>query len=316
MSVRACPACGADGAVAADAASADAVAAAWARQPHVAAARGGARVRAAVRADLGAEGLRFLRCTRCALEFAQPMRAWSAAHYPPEEYGIAYDHLRALDLLAARRPLELLEVGCADGKFLERAAALGHRATGIDFDARAIAAARARGLDAHVGDVGALRPLLGGRRFGAIALFQVIEHLTDPHQVFAQLGEVAAPGALLLLGCPSDRRYTRRVRHPERVGGSDFWDWPPQHTLRWGEPSLRRFLARHGWRVERVEPEPLSLVGAAAHIAALRGAAGGWMDRPLRRRMETARALAELAAARARRPLTGIRLFAAARREG
>jgi SAM-dependent methyltransferase len=291
------------------------VADAWARQPHLAAVRGKDAVRAAVRADVGADTLRFFRCAACGLEFAEPMRAWSAAHYPPEEYGLAFDHLRALERLAALPPLELLEVGCADGKFLERAGALGHRATGVDFDARAVAAARARGLDAHVGDVGALERLAGGRRFGAIALFQVIEHLTDPDAVFAQLGALATPGALLLAGCPSPRRYTRRVRHPERVGGSDFWDWPPQHTLRWGEPSLRRFLGRHGWRVERVEAEPLSLVGAAAHLAALRGAAGGWTAQPLRRRLETARALAEVAAARALRPLTGIRLFVAARRE-
>jgi len=288
---------------------------AWARQPHVAAVRGEARLAREIRADLGADRVRFLACGACGVEFAEPMRAWSAANYPDEEYGLAWDQLRALELLPASRPLRLLEIGCAEGRFLERAAAQGHRATGLDFKAGDVRAARARGLDAREGDVAALRAVLEpGDRFQAVAMFQIIEHLTDPDALFGDLATVAAPGALLIVGCPSPRRYSRRVPHPERVGRSDFWDWPPQHTLRWGERSLRCFLVRHGWRVERAEHEPYSLRGAAAHVAGLRGA-GPRPHPPLRRRMETLRALVEVAAARARGPLSGVRLLVAARRE-
>jgi SAM-dependent methyltransferase len=292
------------------------IAAAWARQPHVRGAGDGARLVAGARADLGVDEVRFLRCGACGVELADPMRAWSAGNYPAEEYGLAFDHLRALEILSRTPRSRLLEIGCAEGAFLERAAALGHHATGIDFTAPAVEAARRRGLDAHVGDVAALRAVTGGAEtFGAVAMFQIIEHLTDPDAVFAEIASVAAPGALLLVGCPSDRRYTRRVPHPERIGRSDFWDWPPQHTLRWSESSLRAFLGRHGWRVDSAEYEPFSALGAAAHVAGLRGAAGGWAERPLRRRMETARALAEVAAARAAGPLSGVRLLVAARKE-
>ncbi|MFL5541755.1 MAG: hypothetical protein ACJ8J0_22405, partial [Longimicrobiaceae bacterium] len=110
---------------------------AWARQPHLAGVRGEARLAAEIREDLGGERVRFLGCAGCGLEFADPMRAWSAGHYPDEAYGVAFDHLRALELLRGSPPLRLLEVGCAEGRFLERAAALGHRATGLDFTARA-----------------------------------------------------------------------------------------------------------------------------------------------------------------------------------
>jgi 2-polyprenyl-3-methyl-5-hydroxy-6-metoxy-1,4-benzoquinol methylase len=309
-----CPACRGARTAEVESASVDALARAWARQPHLA-ARGEARMAREIRGDLGVERVRFLACAECGLEFADPMRSWSAGHYPDEGYGLAFDHLRALELLRESPPLRLLEIGCAEGRFLERAAALGHRATGLDFTARAVEGARARGLDARVGEVAALREVLEpADRFEAVAMFQIIEHLRDPDAVFRDLAGVAAPGALLLVGCPSDRRYTRRVAHPDRVGRSDFWDWPPQHTLRWGERSLRRFLARHGWRVERVEHEPFSPLGAAAHLAGLRGG-GRWSRRPLRRRMETLRALAEVVAARAAGPLSGVRLLLAARRE-
>ena len=310
-----CPACRADGAAQSDEATADEIAAAWARQPHVRAVRDEARVRADVRADLGGSQVRFFRCGACGLEFAEPMRAWTAGRYPAEEYGLAFDHLRALERLKGPPPLRLLEIGCAEGAFLERAAALGHRATGIDFNTAAVARARARGLDARVGDATSLRTAAGdGGGFDAVAMFQIIEHLTEPDATFAQIGALARPGALLLAGCPADRRYTRRVPHPERLGASDFWDWPPQHTLRWSEASLRAFLGRHGWTVDAVEYEPFSPLGAAAHVVGLRSDGERWSR--LRRRVETVRALAEVALANARRRMSGVRLLVAARKEG
>lgn len=294
---------------------ADRIADAWARQDAWA-GHDAADVRARVRADLGADSVAFLRCGRCGLEFADPPRAWSAGNYPPEAYGLAWDHLRALALLRTEAPLRLLEIGCADGKFLERAAALGHGATGIDFSRSAVEAARARGLDAHVADVREVRAFAGPEPFGCIALFQVIEHLEAPDDVFEAITAVAAPGARLLVGCPADRRYTRRVGHAERIGRSDFWDYPPQHVLRWTPEALRIFLGRHGWRLDTTEHEPFGMIGAAAHLTAVAGRAGGWIGRPLRRRAATAATLARLAAARLQGPLSGIRLFAVARREG
>jgi 2-polyprenyl-3-methyl-5-hydroxy-6-metoxy-1,4-benzoquinol methylase len=315
MSARACPACRSDAVALAERMPVERIAAAWARQE---AWKGydAADVLARVRADVGADSVAFLACGRCGLEFADPPRSWSAANYPPEAYGVAWDHERALSILRAEAPLRLLEIGCADGKFLERAAALGHRATGIDFSRAAVDAARARGLDAHVADVREVRAFAGAEPFGCVALFQVIEHLEAPDAVFQAIGDVAAPDARLLIGCPADRRYTRRVGHPDRIGRSDFWDYPPQHVLRWTPDALRIFLGRHGWRLEVAEYEPFTPRGAAAHLTALAGHAGGWIGRPLRRRAETAAYLARLAAARLRGPMTGIRLLAVARREG
>lgn len=311
MSARACPACRSDALVRVERMPAGHIAAAWAREDAWA-GHDAADVLARVRADLGVDAVAFHRCARCGLEAADPPRAWSAANYPPEAYGLAWDHLRALELLAAEKPQRLLEIGCADGKFLERAAALGHRATGIDFSRAAVEAARARGLDAHVADVREVRGVAGAEPFGCVAMFQVIEHLEAPDDVFAAIGAAAAPGALLLAGCPADRRYTRRVRHAQRIGRSDFWDYPPQHVLRWTPEALRIFLGRHGWRMEMCEYEPFHLVGAAAHLTAMDA---GVSARPVRRRIATAAWLARLSAARLRRPMTGIRLLVAARRE-
>jgi 2-polyprenyl-3-methyl-5-hydroxy-6-metoxy-1,4-benzoquinol methylase len=314
VSERTCPACISAAVTEVERISVDRIAAAWARQDAWADVDA-AEVLARVRADVAADSVAFLRCARCGLEAADPPRAWSAGNYPPEAYGLAWDHLRALSILRARTPLRLLEIGCADGKFLERAATLGHRATGIDFSVTAVEAAKERGLDVHVADVREVRSFAGLEAFSCVALFQVIEHLEVPDAVFEAIREVAAPDALLLVGCPADRRYTRRVRHAERIGHSDFWDYPPQHVLRWTPDALRIFLGRHGWRVTATEYEPLGLVGAAAHLTAVDGRRGGWYANPLLRRAATATRFARLAAARLSGGMSGIRLLTVARRE-
>jgi SAM-dependent methyltransferase len=312
---RTCPACLSSALEQVERVSVDRIAAAWARQD---AWRGvdATEVAARVSADLRTDAVAFLRCRRCGLESADPPRAWSADHYPPEEYGICWDHLRALDLLRREPPGLLLEIGCADGKFLEQAAALGHHVTGIDFAEHRVAAARARGVPAQVADVRQVAAVARVDRFDYLVMFQVIEHLEQPDEVFEAIGAIAAPRSLLVAACPAASRYTRRVPHADRIGRSDFWDYPPMHLLRWSEEGLRIFLARHGWRLERAECEPFSLIAAAAHLTATNGLAGGWYASPVRRRLETLAWMVRLLAERVRGPMTGIRLLAVARRGG
>lgn len=160
-----------------------------------------------------------------------------------------------------------------------------------------------------------VRDVAGGDGpFDTVCLFQVIEPLEDPDAIAETIGALAAREARLLDACPSDRRSTRRFPHAERLGESGFWDWPPQHTLCWTPDALARVLARHGWRVERIEREPFDARAAAAHLGAIDGLAEGWYGRPLRRRWEIVRRLARTA--RPPRDTSGLRMPALARRSG
>lgn len=225
-------------------------------------------IRGYLREDIASDSIDIMSCHACGLEFASPARTWSAAHYPHEDHELGWDHEQSLAELATMPPLKLLDVGCANGQFLARAAALGHTVTGVDFSPEDIEAARRLGFEAYVADLSKSNALVdGNRRFGAITLFQVIEHLEAPDLVFEQLGRLAEPGATLMLGCPSSRRFTRAFRNPDRIGSSDFWDCPPQHSLRWTPAALEAFTARHGWAVRHVAFEPMEPIHAAAHMA-------------------------------------------------
>jgi SAM-dependent methyltransferase len=269
-------------------------------------------VRAYVLADLGTERIEFWLCRDCGLEFAQPMNSWTNEHYPAEKHSLGYDHQLALEELATMPRLRILEIGCADGQFLEKASLMGHETTGIDFSEEDVNSARALGVDAYVGDIEDVGKLVSGK-FDLFALFQVIEHLREPAKVFSEILEIAEPGAIVMVGCPSHLRYSRLYNHPERIERSDFWDYPPQHLLRWTSESLVTFLERFKFQTERIAFEPLSIIGATAHLTALQGLRSNWYGKRWRRRSATLAWLARLTADRLAQRSTGIRLFVKAR---
>jgi SAM-dependent methyltransferase len=308
-----CPACRGGNLVQVERVDVAALAAVWSTQPHIAALMPAPQLLANLRADLGVSEVRIWRCLTCGLEHAQPMRTWTADHYPVQSHGFGFDQETAMRRLHGGTG-RLLELGCGDGDFLARVPPLGYDVVGLDFAPTAVAAARARGLDVRQAGVSSLADAVRDRSpFNVLAMFQVIEHLEDPDAVFADLASLTCPGTRLMIGCPSPRRFGRAYAHPDRVGLSEFWDYPPTHTLRWTASALSAFLGRHGWEVVEVLEEPFDAVGAAAYFTAACGVPAGWYGHPIRRRLETARWRLRLALDHAATRYSGIRMFAEAR---
>lgn len=293
-----------------------ALASGWRAQPTVAARFSAEQVLGHVRADVGADAVDVLRCSKCGMEHMAPMRTWAADHYPVQEHGFGFDHHTASARLRGGSGT-LLEIGCAEGDFLAEATTLGYRAIGLDFAPASVAAARAAGRDVRGAGVHRLTEAVGADApFDVIAMFQIIEHLETPDATFDDLARMARPGTRLMIGCPAPRRFARAYPHPERVGRSEFWDYPPQHTMRWTSAALRAFLARHGWAVTHVMEEPFGLVGAAAYLTSSCGIPAGWYGRPGRRRAETLRWMVRLLLTGAPWRCCGVRLYAEAVRTG
>ncbi len=272
-------------------------------------------IRGWIATDLKSETVRIRHCESCGLEYSDPMHSWAAGHYPSQSHGLGFDHARALECLSAMPPGQVLEIGCGCGEFLQSASAYGHSCLGIDFSVESVARAQAAGMNARVMDLAALsswedRP----PAFDVVAMFQVIEHLERPDEVFAEISALVKTDSLLFVGCPSPARYTRKMSHAHRVGSAEFWDYPPQHVLRWNAEALQTFLNRHGWMVESIEHEPFRIAAAAAELVAIDGRAGGWYANPLRRRWSTLMRRAQLTALSFIQSYTGTRLFVRARR--
>jgi SAM-dependent methyltransferase len=143
--------------------------------------------------------------------------------------------------LQGMAPGRLLDVGCGNGQFLAAAAAAGWRATGLDFDAQAIAAARTLpGVEAEVGDL--LDRRFDAAGFDAVVLNNVIEHVPDPVAVFAECARLLRPGGRLVMVTPN----LDALGH--RIFGRDWRGLePPRHLFLFTARALRRFARRAGF---------------------------------------------------------------------
>jgi SAM-dependent methyltransferase len=100
--------------------------------------------------------------------------------------------------------LRHLDVGCDTGVFLEAfARCYGTLPVGIDVAARAVALARARGIEAHHGELSQASNGLGD--FALVTLNDVIEHVADPIQLLREVRARLREGGICYLETPNIR---------------------------------------------------------------------------------------------------------------
>lgn len=193
------------------------------------------------------------------------------------------------DWLAERYSLsgkKVLEVGCAEGWFLEEARRRGMFARAIEPSLPHVEMARAKGFDVASGffpdDMNA------PGKFDFIVFNDVFEHLPDPVGALAHCEQMLEPGGALVLNLPSNRGAIYRlgtllanIGQPgiqERLWQKGF---PSPHLSYFNPTTLRRFVERHsslrhvgGFRLdslaadglrERIEASHPGIMGMIIH---------------------------------------------------
>jgi 2-polyprenyl-3-methyl-5-hydroxy-6-metoxy-1,4-benzoquinol methylase len=118
----------------------------------------------------------------------------------------------------------LLEVGCGNGRQLERLAQAGWQVEGVDFDERAVQTARRLGLDVKLGDLESAH--YPDEHFDAVILSHVIEHVPKPVALLAECRRVLRPGGQLVLATPNSESWGHRNFGKAWLGLD-----PPRHLL-------------------------------------------------------------------------------------
>jgi ubiquinone/menaquinone biosynthesis C-methylase UbiE len=91
---------------------------------------------------------------------------------------------------------DILECGCGTGLLLERFAAIGKSAKGIDLSSGMLDKAKERGLDVRQGSVTSL-PFDDGA-FDVTCSFKVLAHVPDIGKALAEMARVTRPGGVIL----------------------------------------------------------------------------------------------------------------------
>lgn len=152
------------------------------------------------------------------------------------------NHKRTVALLP---PGRVLDVGCGVGNFLAHAKKHGWDCYGIDFDRDAIETGkRTFGLEhLYVSDLRAFHDANPTLRFDLITAFDVFEHIDNHEEFITLIHSMLVPHGHIAMTMP----YRKRA----------LWlmpgDVPPRHLTRWDRASLSAYLARHRFRVMRIE---------------------------------------------------------------
>jgi 2-polyprenyl-3-methyl-5-hydroxy-6-metoxy-1,4-benzoquinol methylase len=194
--------------------------------------------------------------------FSQEFGPYFAALFGDSDDTVLRRHFaRYVDLLerhvADRR---ILDVGCAGGLFLDVARDRGWQVEGVEVSEHAAAIARdRRRVPVRVGDVAALD--LPARAYDAVTLMDALEHMAHPGELIDRLGELMAPGGVLMLVLPNDRNLTtllamaiyrltlHRVTYPASRVHQIY------HVTYFTPKTISALLERHGFEVVEVAPD-------------------------------------------------------------
>jgi 2-polyprenyl-3-methyl-5-hydroxy-6-metoxy-1,4-benzoquinol methylase len=173
-------------------------------------------------------------------------------YYPPHSPSFH----RAIDLARRMGVAEVIDLGCGAGAFLDMARAAGLATRGLDLNATAVAACRARGHDVLNATAEQFAGTHPEQRFRLVTSFEVMEHVPNPARFFHDAANLLQPGGYLAIAVPNeDGIHGHCPLEPHQ--------WPPHHLTRWRRQDLDRLGRMNGLEVVNIEADLLR--GAHMH---------------------------------------------------
>jgi 2-polyprenyl-3-methyl-5-hydroxy-6-metoxy-1,4-benzoquinol methylase len=216
-------------------------------------------------------GHALVECAECGVWAVQPrpsldeLRArYDASYYAPwnaEAPARARMWRRRLRFLDRAWGKRLLDVGCAEGAFLDAARGAGFDVQGTELSPHgANTTAQRLGVPVHCGELIDARFESGS--FDVMTLWHVLEHVLFPGETLAEAHRILRPDGLLVVAvpnrvCPIFRATYRIVRgrslHLYHPGDRE------QHLYHWTPDSLTRALEQAGLEVVETAPDPCAV---------------------------------------------------------
>jgi SAM-dependent methyltransferase len=221
------------------------------------------------RGKLRVGGVEILECPECGLAWWTPPADFHAesvydgsyfegadAAHGYDDYGALEASLRATfagRLARLPRPqarARLLDVGAAFGFAVDEARRAGWLACGIEVSRPAARRAAREAVGRVVVGSGLSVPFASAA-FDAVTLWDVLEHLPDPHAAIAEVRRLLRPGGRVVLTTGDAGSLVARAS-----GARWHLYTLPEHLFFYTRRSLRALLSAHGLRVEEVTTEP------------------------------------------------------------
>ena len=153
-----------------------------------------------------------------------------------------------------RKSARLLEVGSGYGDFLECASIAAWDAQGVEISDYGCKIARTRGRKVYQADFLTARLIPGS--YDIVAMWDVIEHFTDPAEVLRRCMQLLRPGGAIVLRTPDARALTLGV-NPFRVAYRHL-AYPantPEHVFHFTPRDLSSLLTKLAFEAIEIEAQ-------------------------------------------------------------
>lgn len=145
---------------------------------------------------------------------------------------------------------KILEIGCGQGIFLNELKKLDFDVTGVEPSETAAQKARERGLNVLTGYFP--HPALVAKKFDAIIMIQVLEHIPEPKKILGEIKKIASGGILMLV----QTNYRGLI---PKIYKKYWYAWVPEnHYWHFTPKGLQLYLKK--FRFQKIKTEYSSLV--------------------------------------------------------
>jgi 2-polyprenyl-3-methyl-5-hydroxy-6-metoxy-1,4-benzoquinol methylase len=142
---------------------------------------------------------------------------------------------------------KMLDIGCGDGSLIQRLSKKGWDVQGIDFDEKAVAHCKSKGLNVQAGDL--ISQKFPAASFDVITWNHVIEHVFNPKEVIAECYRILKPGGRLVIATPNTKSWIYNKVFKAHWFSLD----PPRHVILYNRKSLCNLLKECTFEIEKAE---------------------------------------------------------------
>lgn len=204
------------------------------------------------------QGSPFYACTACRFVFSQPLHNPNLSN-TISDFEPAYlnylghqlhdnkNHEALVKKLQRHTNLgqgALLDIGCGSGKFVHYLRSKGYDAWGLEPSAALYESFLAG--QPHFYNMGsqAFRAHYPGRRFTAVILSDVLEHVPDPRAFMACVADLTAPGGIVFISTPDARSLFARM------AGRGWHYYNKYHLSLFSPQNLRQLMGSYGFEAK------------------------------------------------------------------
>ncbi len=154
------------------------------------------------------------------------------------------------NLIGKAEEKSLLDIGCGTGEFLEYMQKAGWQVSGLEPSEEAWQKAKEKGL--FVDDLGLSQfceqRKTDSKKFDAISLVNVLEHVLNPKQTLSQVKELLRTSGILFIQVPNSFNQLQLAAN-QKVKKKQWWVVAPDHISYFNFSSLEKLLKANGFEV-------------------------------------------------------------------